>query len=93
MIYAHFTVTGPIAANDIFDGPVKKAIIQVNKALTGTITVSDELATAGTPVVAIITNPAVGDRYEYWGFTSGLTVIPSTTCDITVSADLSRAGA
>ena len=93
MIYAHLTATGPVAANKVYSGPVKKAIVQVNAALTGSITVSDETSTAGTPAVAIITNPTVGTRYEFWGFNTGLTVVPNATCDITVSADLSPRGA
>lgn len=92
MIYAHFTATGPDTTSNVYSGPVRKAVVQVNAALTGTITVSDETATASTPVVAVITNPTVGTRYEYYGLTKGLTVVPSTTCDITVSADLSRSG-
>jgi len=40
MIYSHLTATGPVTANKIYSGPVKKAIIQVNAALTGTTTVS-----------------------------------------------------
>lgn len=93
MLYSHLTATGPVAASKIYSGPVKKAIVQVNAALTGTITVSDETSTAGTPVVAVITNPTVGTRYEFWGFNNGLTVVPNATCDITVSADLSPRGA
>lgn len=92
MIYAHLTATGPVAANKVYSGPVKRARIQVNAALTGTITVSDETATASTPVVAVITNPTVGSVYEYWGLQNGLTVVPNATCDITVSGDLSRPG-
>ena len=44
-------------------GRIKKAIITVNKALTGTIKVVD--GTSGnTANVATITNPVAGDRYE-----------------------------
>lgn len=57
--------------------------IQVNAALTGTITVID--GTAGTTAnVAIITNPTVGQTYEYWDFQFGVRIVTSTTCDITV---------
>jgi hypothetical protein len=67
-------------------GRVKSAVITVNAALTGTITVID--GTSGsTPNVAVITNPTVGSRYEYWGLKNGLRVITSATCDITVSYD------
>lgn len=93
MIYAHLTATGPVTADKVWSGPAKRAIIQVNAALTGNITVSDETATASTPVVAVITNPTVGTKYEYWGFNTGVTVVPSATCDITVSVDLSQRGA
>lgn len=92
MIYAHLTATGPIAGDQVWTGPARKAVVQVNAALTGTLTVSDETATASTPVVAVITNPTVGTRYEYYGFQKGVTVVPSATCDVTVSVDLSRAG-
>lgn len=69
-------------ATQVDTGPVRKAVIQVNAALTGTIKVIDN--TSGTTAnVATITNPAVGDRYEYYGFATGLRVIASTTCDIT----------
>lgn len=56
--------------------------IQVNAALTGTIT----LAVGGT-TFAVITNPTVGSQYKYGGLhgQGALTVNPSTTCDITVS--------
>lgn len=66
-------------------GVVRKAVIQVNKALTGTIKVIDN--NAGTTAnVATITNPAVGDRYEYFDLTTGLRVIASGACDITAIA-------
>lgn len=80
------------AAVNIIAGPLRRVLITVNTALTGNIIVSDEAGTAGTPVVATITNPTVGTQYEYWGLQSGVTVTPSTTCDITVNADMSRAG-
>lgn len=63
----------------------------MNGALTGNIIVID--GTSGTAAnVAIITNPTVGSRYEYYGLQNGLRVIASTTCDVTVAADLSRQG-
>lgn len=89
MFYKHITAATP---GNIFVGPVRRVLITVNAALTGTITVSDENGTSGTPIVAVITNPTVGSQYEYWGFQTGVYVNPSTTCDITVSLDLSRAG-
>lgn len=62
----------------------RRIIIQVNAALTGSITVID--GTTGTTAnVAIITNPTVGNNYQYWGFATGVRIVTSTTCDITVS--------
>ncbi len=88
MIYSYITDG---TATQVYSGAVKKAIIQVNAALTGSIKVID--GTSGTTAnVATITNPTVGSVYEYWGLTSGLRVIASGACDITASADLSRAG-
>ena len=88
MIYKYIVDT---TATQVYSGPVKKAIIQVNAALTGNIKVIDNI-TGTTANVATITNPTVGSRYEYWGLQTGLLVIASTTCDITASADLSRSG-
>ena len=73
------------ATTQVVIGVVRKAVVQVNKALTGTITVID--GTTGTTAnVAIITNPTVGTRYEYFNLTSGLRIVTSATCDITVTA-------
>lgn len=55
-------------------------LITVNAALTGTITVADINGTQ-----AIITNPAAGAAYRYYGLEGTVTVNPSATCDITVS--------
>jgi len=71
-------------ATQVADSPQRKAFIQVNAALTGTIKVID--GTSGTTAnVATITNPGVGNQFIYYNFTSGVRVIASTTCDITVS--------
>ena len=71
-------------ATQVADSPQKKVVIQVNAALTGNIKVID--GTSGTTAnVATITDPTVGSRYEYWDFTSGVRIIASTTCNITVS--------
>lgn len=86
MAYLHIT-TG--AAVNVDTGRLRKVQIQVNAALTGTITLSDETGTSGSPVVGIITNPTVGQRYEYWSLKNGLTVTPSTTCEITAMTDSS----
>ena len=88
MIYAYIVDT---TATNVFAGACKRAIIQVNAALTGTIKVIDG-TTGTTATVATITNPVVGDLYEYWGLQNGFRVIASTTCDITASADISRGG-
>ena len=63
--------------------PCGAILIQVNAALTGTITVM-----AGGITQATITNPALGNVFRY-GNLSKLTPIvitPSTTCDISVTA-------
>lgn len=86
MAYVHITASG--AVNQA-TGRLRKVSLQVNAALTGTITISDETGTAGTPVVAVITNPTVGSYYEYWDMKNGLTINPSGTCDITVNMDSS----
>lgn len=70
----------------VVSGYCRKVIIQVNAALTGSIKVIDN--TAGTTAnVATITNPTVGSKYEYWDFKTGVRIIASGACDITVSAD------
>lgn len=58
-------------------------LIQVNTALTGTIT----LATANGSTFAVITNPTVGSQYRYNGLRKlgAVTVTPNASCDITVS--------
>ena len=62
---------------------INKVRIVVNTALTGTIKVID--GTSGTTAnVATITNPTVGQVYEYWGLQNGVRIVTSTTCDITV---------
>lgn len=55
-------------------------LVQNNAALTGTITVKD-----GGNTVAVITNPVVGNQYRYFGFNGQVTIVTSTTCDVTVS--------
>jgi len=71
-------------------GPSKRVIITVNAALTGSIKVIDN-TTGSTANVATITNPTVGSRYEYWDFVTGVRIVASGACDITVSAtDQSR---
>jgi len=68
----------------VITGAVARVLIQVNAALTGSIKVID--ATSGTTAnVATITNPTVGSSYEYSDFSSGVRIIASASCDITVS--------
>ena len=68
-------------------GKCSEVLIQVNAALTGTITVLD-----GTKAVAVITNPTVGSQYAYWNFQNSVSVNPNGNCDITVNVGGSRAG-
>lgn len=68
----------------VADTPCSKVLIQVNAALTGTIKVIDGLS-GTTANVATITNPAVGNQFIYWNFTSGVRVIASGACNITVN--------
>lgn len=61
--------------------------ITVNAALTGTITVNDQSGVNGAAaVIAVITNPAVGNSFVYNGLAGIPTVVTSTTCDITISS-------
>jgi hypothetical protein len=70
----------------VYSGRLRKVAIQVNAALTGSIKVID--GTSGTTAnVATITNPTVGSRFEYWDFQTGVRIIASGACDITVMAD------
>lgn len=55
-------------------------LVQVNAALTGTITVAD-----GGVTKAVITNPGVGNMFKYYGFSGAVTITSSATCDVTVS--------
>lgn len=83
MAYAYITDT---TETNVSTGKTRKALLQVNAALTGSIKVID--GTSGTTAnVATITNPTVGSQYEYWDFRTGVRVIASGTCDITVSTD------
>jgi len=84
-MYSHITASGA-TGGQIQTGRIATAIITVNATLTGTLTVSDETSTAGTPLVATITNPTVGSMYEYWDLKNGLTVQSSVNAvDVTVS--------
>lgn len=90
MLYRHFT--GASAINAVAQA-AKRVRITINTGFTGTLTISDETGIAGSPVVGIITNPVVGQFFDYWGIQSGLTITPSGTgADATVNADFSRSG-
>lgn len=67
-------------------GPCKKAVVMVNTALTGTIKVIDN-TTGTTANVATITNPTVGSRFIYTDFITGVRIVASGACDITVMTD------
>lgn len=69
----------------VWTGRVRRVLIQVNAALTGTITIND--GTGGT-AKGVITNPTVGLQFEYWGLAVGVSIITSATCDISVSVDM-----
>jgi len=84
MAYFHITSSGAV---NLEKNRIRKVLITVNAALTGTITISDETGTGGTPVIGIITNPTVGTPYTYYNLKTGLTVNPSATCEITVNTD------
>lgn len=62
-------------------------LIQVNGALTGTLTVAD-----GRGIQAVITNPTGGSFYRYYGLQGPVSVANSAIADVTVST-LSHQGA
>jgi len=74
MIYITSSTTTTVA-----DGTTG-VLIQNNAALTGTITVKDAGVT-----VAVITNPAVGNQFRYYGFKGVVTIVTNATSNITVS--------
>lgn len=74
MANQHFTAA---SLANIADRP-RRLKIQNNGALTGTLTVKD-----GSTTIAVITNPAVGNLFEYGPFRGIASVTPSATCDIT----------
>lgn len=57
-------------------------IIQVNAALTGTLTVQ-----AGGSTIGVITNPTVGSQFKFGNLRNkgDVTVNPSTSCDVYVT--------
>ena len=83
MINSYITTA---ATFQVHTGQATKVRIQVNAALTGSVTVIDGIA-GTTANVAVITNPTVGSSFEYYGFTSGVRIVTSATCDITISVN------
>ncbi len=81
MAYAHIIDT---TATTVESGPVKSARVTVGTGLTGTITVVDN-TTGSTPVVAIITNPVVGNEFNFGTLKNGFRIIASGACDITAT--------
>jgi hypothetical protein len=70
----------------VFTGRANTLLLQVNAALTGTIKIIDN--TSGTTAnVATITNPTVGSQYEYHDFKTGVRIIASGACNITVNVN------
>lgn len=70
----------------------RRTRISVNAALTGTITVTEDVPAtptraAATDTIAVLTNPGVGTVLELTQSQGTLKVNPSTTCDITVSTE------
>jgi hypothetical protein len=74
----YITASGSQTVASAADG----ILVQVNSALTGTIT----LGVGGT-TFAVITNPVAGDQFRYNGLRNqgAITVNPSGSCNITVS--------
>lgn len=70
------------AATMTTQGGLRKLVVQVNAALTGTLTCADGIGT-----FAVITNPTVGSRYEYWDLVGAVTVTTNATCDVCCSGD------
>jgi hypothetical protein len=80
MAWKHITDS---TATVVDSGRVKKALVQVNASLTGTITIYDNIGSDTTNTVGVITNPTVGSKFEYNTLNVGFKVVASTTCDIT----------
>lgn len=83
MAKAYIITTTP---TQVVTGYSKEVLVQINADLVGTIKVID--GTGGTTAnVATITNPLGGSFYTYRDFGTGVRIIASAVCDITVSAD------
>ena len=76
-------------ATQVLTGSCPTVVVQVNAALTGSIKVIDN-TTGSTANVATITNPTVGSMYIYHDLLTGVRIIASGACDISVSASASQ---
>lgn len=71
-------------------GLCRALLIQVNAALTGTITItaagSSQYGTSSSTIGTIM-NPTVGSQFKYGGLQNqgAISINPSTTCDISVT--------
>ena len=71
-------------------GQANAILIQVNTALTGTITITNAGSTqysTASGTIAVITNPTAGATFRYGGLNQqgAISVNPSGTTDITVT--------
>lgn len=71
-------------------GQCNAILVQVNMALTGTITITNAGSTqygTSSGTIAVITNPTVGSEYRYGGLNTqgAISINPSGTTDITVT--------
>lgn len=86
---AHFNYTTSGAKTPLGTQPAAaittRLQVRFNAALTGNVVVSDSLGT-----IATITNPIIGNTFEYWDLVGTITINPSTTCDVTVNIDGGR---
>lgn len=79
MAHLHITDTSPHAIGAT-GGFTLRTMISVGTGFTGTITVADFVGT-----VAVITNPVIGNSFQYWDLQGVVTVTSSATGDITVN--------
>lgn len=71
-------------------GLARAVLIQVNAALTGTITVTTAGSTTygtSSATIGTITNPTVGSQFRYGGLQNqgAVSINPSTSCDISIT--------
>lgn len=72
-----------ITAAAIYTFPLGAAglLLATNTGFTGTVTISDI-----NGVQAVITNPATGNVFRYFGFSGAITIVTSAPGDLTASA-------